>query len=362
MVRQRNALKGGCPKVCPDNKSCTLNEEGNIVAVEDDRSKPTETREEDKNPFRHFFRGFRRVAEPWQPIVEALTPVAGPGGVVVKGGMWLFRGGKWVFSASKLANGGRRALPVLQRLCFVAGTPVLTRAGLKPIEEIREGDEVVSFNERTKQNEFKRVVQTMERFAEAGRILSVKVDGEAAALGVTAEHPFYVRVHRARDNTASESDDGDWVAAGDLRVEDEIRRADGGWARVESIAHRANGEKVYNFEVVDNHSYFVGQKSLLVHNECITVGQLADKIVSHAFGKHVLKQGEFSGLASTASQLKQVVERVLTNPTATKTLSGGRTAFWDDASRAVVIVNSRNLAKSTVFQPKNGITYFQNLR
>ncbi len=31
------------------------------------------------------------------------------------------------------------------------------------------------------------------REAEAGRILSLKVEGEAEALGVTGEHPFYVR-------------------------------------------------------------------------------------------------------------------------------------------------------------------------
>lgn len=85
-------------------------------------------------------------------------------------------------------------------------------------------------------------------------------------------------------------------------------------------------------------------------------------IVKHAFGKHVIKQGEFSGIANTPAQLKQVVEKILTNPTVTKNLSGGRTAFWDNATGAVVIVNSKNPAKSTVFQPKNGFTYFQNLK
>lgn len=128
------------------------------------------------------------------------------------------------------------------------------------------------------------------------------------------------------------------------------------------MTQRNDGAKVYNFEGDENHNYFVGQTNLLAYNVCLMVGQLADKIVKHAFRKHVLKQDEFSRIASTASQLNQVAESILTNPTATKTLSGGRTAFWDDVTKAVVIVNSKNPAKSTVFQPKNGLTYFQNLK
>jgi RHS repeat-associated protein len=162
----------------------------------------------------------------------------------------------------------RKILPkVATKLCFVEGTMVLTDFGLKPIEEIKEGDKVLSYNEQTKQNEYKTVVQTMVREAEAGRILSLKVEGEAEALGVTGEHPFYVRIHGARSNLSSE-DDGKWIEAKDLQIGNEIRKADGTWAKVESVIQKSEGAKVYNFEVADNHNYFVGTMGLLVHNTC----------------------------------------------------------------------------------------------
>ena len=277
---------GSCFKPCPDGKDCTYDDEGNITHMEDGPIIKVTTREKDPNPFRDFFKGFQRVAEPMQPIVEAITPAAGPGGVVIKGGMWIFKGGKWAYGALKLGSKARRSLPVLQKICFIAGTPVLTKAGLKPIEEIREGDEVLSYNEKTKQNEYKKVVRTFERIAEAGRILSVKVRGEAAPLGVTHEHPFYVRIHRARDNTSSGDDGGEWIEAGALRVGDDIRKADGTWARVESIIQRNEGAKVYNFEVADNHNYFVGGTGLLAHNQCIVNLTRAGKRAIGNLAKH----------------------------------------------------------------------------
>ncbi len=165
------------------------------------------------NNIMQMLRGFRPMGEAALPYLEAMTPAPLPFlGVAAK--------------AFQIGNKVRKALPILQGICFIEGTPILTENGLKPIEEIREGDKVLSYNEQTKQTEYKTVVQTMVREAEAGRILSVKVEGEEA-LGVTGEHPFYVRVHKARDNTASEDDEGEWIEAKDLRIGDEIRKADG---------------------------------------------------------------------------------------------------------------------------------------
>jgi RHS repeat-associated protein len=315
--------QGGCPKECPDGKSCTLDKDGNIVDMEDAPPIQIQTKEKRKeNPILMFLRGFRRVAEPWQPYVEAVTPAAGPGGAVIKGGMWVFRGGKWLFTALKLGNGGRRALPVLQRLCFVAGTPILTRTGLKPIEEIRAGDEVLSYNEKTKQNEFKTVVQTMERFAEPGRILSIKVEGEVAPLGVTAEHPFYVRAHHARDDTFSEDDDGEWVEAGELRSGDEVRRADGSWAKVESVVGATGGAQVHNFEVADNHNYFVGGTHLLTHNNnCLPAVQKAvNSNLPHA-AQRAIERGFSGGADEAANALRQLSREITENGFPSGTIS-----------------------------------------
>jgi hypothetical protein len=129
---------------------------------------------------------------------------------------------------------------------------------LKPIEEIKKGDEVLSYNEQTGQNEYQPVLQTFERFA--SDVLSIKIENEEKSIGVTGEHPFF-----ARNNLSSE--DGEWIKAGELQIGDEILKSDGTWAIVESVVSRSN-DKVYNFEVSQNHNYFVGEQSLLVHNTC----------------------------------------------------------------------------------------------
>jgi len=58
------------------------------------------------------------------------------------------------------------------------------------------------------------------------------------------------------------------TAAGNLKVGDQIERKDGESAEVESIALKVGSFPVYNLEVADAHTYFVGQQELLVHNGC----------------------------------------------------------------------------------------------
>lgn len=90
---------------------------------------------------------------------------------------------------------------------------------------------------------------------------------------------------------------------------------------------------------------------------------IAEEIAGgHAFGKHVLTQGEFPGWIRTRSQFQQHIEGVLNNPTAAKQLSGGRTAFWHEPTGTVVIRNPRAVDGGTAFQPRNGVEYFNGLK
>ena len=61
-----------------------------------------------------------------------------------------------------------------------------------------------------------------------------------------------------------------WVSAKDLVVGDKLELLDGGQAYVDAIDQEKLTEsvKVYNFEVEDFHTYFVGKTSILVHNVC----------------------------------------------------------------------------------------------
>jgi len=60
-----------------------------------------------------------------------------------------------------------------------------------------------------------------------------------------------------------------WVAAGDLNVGDEVYLIDGSAAYVTGAELEQLEEpiKVYNLEVDDLHTYFVGDNSVLVHND-----------------------------------------------------------------------------------------------
>lgn len=148
-------------------------------------------------------------------------------------------------------------------LCFEARTEVQTDKGLKPIEQIKKGDRVLSYNEQTKRNEYQPVTQTFTRWATD--VWELKVEGEQASIGVTSEHPFYVRVHGARSQTSGE---GEWRETWQVRPGDHIRLASGRWARVTSNLPKGEA-RVYNFTVERNHNYFVGKGRLLTHNKCL---------------------------------------------------------------------------------------------
>ncbi len=79
----------------------------------------------------------------------------------------------------------------------------------------------------------------------------------------------------------------------------------------------------------------------------------------HAYGKHVIDQGEFPGVTDPDS-FATVVDRVMKSPEH-KTLSGGRHAYWDDSTRTVVIVNPNASDKGTCFRPHLGKNYYANL-
>lgn len=59
-----------------------------------------------------------------------------------------------------------------------------------------------------------------------------------------------------------------WVTAGELEAGDEIYRLDGSTSVVMSLELERLAEpvKVYNLEIEDYHTYFVGGVSVLVHN------------------------------------------------------------------------------------------------
>jgi len=135
--------------------------------------------------------------------------------------------------------------------CFVAGTLILTVAGLVAIENIKAGDKVIATNLETFEVAEKTVLETYVR--ETTELLHLTINGEV--IKTTFEHPFYVK-------------DVGFVEAKELQVGDKLLDSKGNVLVVEEKKLEITDEpvKVYNFKVDDFHTYHVGNNGILVHN------------------------------------------------------------------------------------------------
>jgi hypothetical protein len=152
----------------------------------------------------------------------------------------------------------RKINQLMQTFCFSAGTQVITEDGPKSIENIREGDLVWSQSDRTGEITLKRVKQVFVNVAASLIVLHSGTN----VVECTPAHPFWV---------AGEG----WVAAGQIKVGDELWTRSGERVAVNGIEHKQGQFTVYNVEVEDTHSYFVGGSAVLTHNgNCEAVEQL----------------------------------------------------------------------------------------
>ena len=206
--------------------------------------------------------------------------------------------------------------------CFIKGTRVHTKEGLKPIEEIKVGDWVLSSPEDGSGSpEYKRVVRTFEHDPQPVFNISIHPEGWKPSdrfyfIAATGNHPFWV-------------EGVGWTRADALQRQQWLRLSDGGRAFVggvqpvyrtdkegigwitETASIRGRGEafdyanysiikeseqkkyaylpeeiftandpclrvNVYNIEVEDFHTYYVGAKGFWVHNANCEAVRLAD--------------------------------------------------------------------------------------
>jgi Pretoxin HINT domain len=143
-------------------------------------------------------------------------------------------------------------------VCFAPGTLVHTASGTVPIEELAPGDLVLSRDDQTGEEAYRPIAQTFVTPDQP--LLAVSLEDSFGALEtfeVTAPHPFHVEGRG-------------WVAAGDLAPGDVIVSSGGGRLRVASNQDTSRRTTVYNFEVEDFHTYFVGESAAWVHNDCVT--------------------------------------------------------------------------------------------
>ena len=216
--------------------------------------------------------------------------------------------------------------------CFLAGTLVLTREGLTPIENVRTGDEVLSRDETTGRQEFRKVsseihgetqwVCSVTIVPSRSRVKSGASKGDGAAdedgpaentdppsqtIQCTRAHRFYV-LGRG------------WVHAATLKPGDRVHTASSNSVVVQSVTIRLERAKTFNFEVEGLHTHFVagkpGAPGIWVHNG--DTDKQIDKL-----------QGEIDKLNEMHADAKESLDKLMEGYSRPDTGHGERTLSHD---------------------------------
>jgi hypothetical protein len=131
--------------------------------------------------------------------------------------------------------------------CFVRGTPVWTKLGLRPIETLEVGDLVLSQDIKTGELDYKYIIGRTIR--PSSGVLKVSLASEE--ITATKGHPFWVAGMG-------------WQMAKELADGSPLHSLNGG-AIVQTIAPLPDAE-AYNLIIADFSTYFVGESGLLVHD------------------------------------------------------------------------------------------------
>lgn len=179
--------------------------------------------------------------------------------------------------------------------CFVAGTSIATAHNVfKAIETICVGDYVLSYNEKDGTVSRQKVIATFSK--EVFQTIGLTINGEY--IETTYNHPFYSPIYNC------------WVEAGSLACGDYIVDSDGNWQAVQNIQanNYAQPVTVYNFTVENNHTYYVGETQVLVHNACDKIATERRQGVQHAWQqeKTALKNNQ-SLYNWTSAEKKQIL-------------------------------------------------------
>jgi guanyl-specific ribonuclease Sa len=135
--------------------------------------------------------------------------------------------------------------------CFVAGTLVATPTGLRPIEQLHDGDLVESRDDATGDASEQPVVRTFVTPDQP--LVEVRVSGASDPIRCTPGHLF---------RTA----DRGWIEAQALAPDEPLLARGSSALRVERVASVPERATVYNVEVARTHTYFAGPGGALVHN------------------------------------------------------------------------------------------------
>ena len=165
---------------------------------------------------------------------------------------------KTVKKAAKLAKLGNAAHKARKGCCFVAGTLVETKDGLRPIEKIKLGDLVLSRNPETGETTFKAVTDVIpEHDRVIWEVSLTGNDNTSELFETTDEHPWWI---------VTEVGNGSWKRTDELSDGMIVTTADNQTMTIMSVKDTARIDGTYNLTVADFETYFVGENKVLVHN------------------------------------------------------------------------------------------------
>ena len=81
----------------------------------------------------------------------------------------------------------------------------------------------------------------------------------------------------------------------------------------------------------------------------------------HSYEKHVVDEKLFPEIESR-NEFKELIGKVLANPTHHRNLENDREAYYDKPSNTIVIYNPHARDKGTCFRPSAGLKYFDGLK
>ena len=189
--------------------------------------------------------------------------------------------------------------------CFPAGTKINTAIGLKNIEDIKAGDRVWSYDKLTGETGLQEIVRTMVRESDH----TVELYTEEETIETTAEHPFFTG--------------NGWKDAADLQIGDRIKSRNEEDIEIKDVKFSYKPRKVYNFEVSNWHTYFVGALQWLVHNAKKCLSRIVKKV-----SNRLKYMGRTPGKNSKTG--REVFNRMMLkeNPPRARIFRGEK-QFWD---------------------------------
>ena len=138
--------------------------------------------------------------------------------------------------------------------CFLKGTKILTINGYINIENINVNDLVLSYNVDLNKNEYKKVLDVF--LHKNTKDILYKITSNDLSVEASSKHRFYIKNENGFD----------WVAIENIKIGDYVVDSNYKYHKICDIKTKNIIENLYNFEVEDNHNYYVTENEILVHN------------------------------------------------------------------------------------------------